>query len=303
MNQRVVDPVFCVFSFNRPRFLENCVASIEQCVPGARVIVFDDESDDPDTVALLKRIGRVHDIVSPDTKGDHKHGGLYWNMQSAFERLSDEALICFLQDDCQVVRPLLDGELDQVQGLFSDHPDLAFVHPCFIRGIDQDRCPVHNATSPDGLTFFREDWGQSAGVHYSDLFITSPSRLRANDWRFHTSEPANDRQARDKFGRMAYMRSPFAMWLPEVPAYRGKVKTLALKLAERKKQCGFYPFRIWSSDETERFLARPGDSVAPIAESFLDCGAQTPPKPWTYNPLTGLRFLKQLNNVEQFFRR
>ncbi|PAV25878.1 hypothetical protein CF392_08780 [Tamilnaduibacter salinus] len=303
MNQRVVDPVFCVFSFNRPRFLENCVASIEQCVPGVRIIVFDDDSDDPDTVALLKRLGQTHEIVSPQARGDHKHGGLYWNMQAAFERLSDEALICFLQDDCQVVRPLQPGELDQVSRLFADNPELAFVHPCFIRGIDQGKVPVHDATSADGLTYFREDWGQSAGVHYSDLFITSPGRLKANNWRFHPSEPANDRQAREKFGRMAYMRSPFAMWLPEVPAYRGKVKTLALKLAERKKQCGFYPFRIWSGEETDRFLARPADSAAPIAEDFLDCGERTPPRPWTYNPLTGLRFLKQLNNVEQFFRR
>jgi GT2 family glycosyltransferase len=30
--------LFCVFSYNRGEFLENCIASIENCVPHAEVI-------------------------------------------------------------------------------------------------------------------------------------------------------------------------------------------------------------------------------------------------------------------------
>ena len=47
---------FCVFSFNRGRFLEHCVRSIERCAPTAAVHIYDDASDDPDTLAALARL-------------------------------------------------------------------------------------------------------------------------------------------------------------------------------------------------------------------------------------------------------
>lgn len=302
MSDIETQPVFCIFSFNRAQFLDNCVRSITDCIPGARIIVFDDDSDDAETRRVLDRIREHHEVVLPEAHGEHKHGGLYWNMQAAFESLEDEALVCFLQDDCQVVRPVLKEEFEILYQTLKNHPDLGFIHPCFIRGIDQKKCPVHDANSKDGVTYFREDWGQSAGVHYSDLFLTLPGRLRAHNWRFFTSEPENDRQARDAFGRMAYMRSPFAMWLPEVPAYRGKRKTLALRLAERSQQCGFYPFDVWSRQETVNFINRPDDSRPPVAEECLECRERTPRRPWSYNPLRGKRFLKLLHSIEQAIR-
>jgi hypothetical protein len=96
------------------------------------------------------------------------------------------------------------------------------------------------------------------------------------------------------FGPMGYLFAPFAMWLPEVPAYRGKRKTLALRWAEQRRGCGFYPFRIMSADEVERLLAR-GPEVLPVAEDFLHGERSTPPAPWTYNPLQAEPLLKRLN--------
>ena len=303
MSENEAEPVFCIFSFNRGQFLDNCVRSVTECIPGARIIVFDDDSDDSETLRVLEQIREQHEVVQPEAQGDHKHGGLYWNMQYAFDSLNDNALVCFLQDDCQVVRPVLREEFQQFYRILKDRPDLGFIHPCFIRGIDQRKYPVRDASSKDEVTYFRENWGQSAGVHYSDLFLTLPGRLRANNWRFFTSEPENDQQARDAFGPMAYLRAPFAMWLPEVGAFRGKRKTWALKLAECRKQCGFYPFQIWSDERAHRFIKRPDDGEPPIAEEHLECIGKTPAKPWTYNPLSGLRLLKQLNGLETALRK
>ena len=101
---------------------------------------------------------------------------------------------------------------------------------------------------------------------------------------------------------MVYLEDPFAMWLPEVPAYRGKHKTLALKIAEKKKRAGFYPFQLWSQGEAQEFCDRLPEGV-PIAEVFLDCSTETPPKPWTYNALSGMRLLKALNNLEVALRK
>lgn len=299
----------CIFSFNRGKFLRNCVESVRSCIPDADIAIFDDNSDDQETLAYLERASNFCRIVGPREVGTIKHGGLYHNMNTALDLLREEPLVCFLQDDTQIVRHVSSSELTEINELFEENPGLGFVHPCFIRGIDLRKRPVTPLSGPATDFFYRQDSGQSAGIHYSDLVIFRPCRLAAHGWRFHQSEPANDRQAKDLFGPMAYMWHPFAMWLPEVPAYRGKNKTLGLRLAERKKQVGFYPFRVLSPDRNASRSA--ASKQLPIAEDWLECVPQDPPKPWTYNPLTGLRFYKQLNNAEvairrwfkQFFRR
>jgi len=68
--------IFCVFSFNRGRFLENCVRSIEQCVPDASIIVFDDDSNDPATQEVLSDIDRNHQVLKPGNVSTHKLGAL-----------------------------------------------------------------------------------------------------------------------------------------------------------------------------------------------------------------------------------
>ncbi|MEH6560047.1 MAG: glycosyltransferase family A protein [Marinobacter sp.] len=292
----------CIFSFNRGRFLRNCVNSILACIPDAEIAIFDDNSSDPETCSYLEEAKKNCQVITPDTKGTIKHGGLYHNMNAALELYRNRSLLCFLQDDTQVVRPLPSGEIQALESLFEEHPKLGFIHPCFIRGIDLAKRPVTPEPGPAPEFFFRNNMGQSAGLHYSDLVIFKPNRLTAAGWEFQQSEPSNDRQARQLFGLMAYMWLPFAMWLPEVPAYRGKNKTLGLRLAEKNKQVGFYPFDLWSKELAE---ARKENSQGrvPVAEELLECTPVTPKKPWTYNPLTGFRLLKHLNNAEVALRR
>lgn len=295
--------IFCIFSFNRGPFLENCIRSIEQCRPGAEIIVFDDDSEDAQTLSVLDGIREQHRVVNPKKVGTTKHGGLYDNMQHAIEVLKDtSSLVCFLQDDTQIIRPILNEEIRALNRLFSENRSLGFVQPCFLRKPVPEYQPL-GTSEEDGVRLFcRKGRNQSAGIHYSDLLITSPSRLLERHWVFKTSEPDNDRQAKALFGPMPYLYSPFAMWLPNVPAYRGKKKTRALKYAEKKAQCGYYPFKLWSVEQSERFLTRP-EGQLPLAEDHLACEGQTPPKPWRYNPLSGNRLLKHLNSLETFSHR
>lgn len=292
----------CIFSFNRERFLRNCVESVRACMPYANIAIFDDDSTDPDTRRYLAEASSYCEIVAPQTVGTIKHGGLYHNMNAALELFKGSQFVCFLQDDTQVVRPVCEEEFDKIDQIFEENAQLGFIHPCFIRGVDLIKRPVDALPGPGNEFYFRKDTGQSAGIHYSDLVIFKPMRLIRAGWEFQQSEPANDRQAKALFGMMLYMWLPFAMWLPEVPAYRGKSKTLGLKLAERKKNVGFYPFRVWRQEDIVQARAQ-GNYQLPVAESFLQCVADTPPKPWTYNPLTGLTGLKYLNNLEVAVRR
>ncbi len=283
--------------------MDNCVRSVEQCLPGAEIIIFDDDSGDTTTLSVLNKIRNKHRVITPNKAGTTKHGGLYGNMQHAIEVLKDtSSLVCFLQDDTQVVRPILNEEIRSLKRLFSENSSLGFVQPCFLRRPDPEQ-QSFEASKEDGVRlFYRKDRNQSAGIHYSDLLITSPSRLLERHWVFKTSEPDNDRQAKALFGPMPYLYSPFAMWLPNVPAYRGKKKTWALKYAEKKARCGYYPFKIWSTEKSRQFLARAGKQP-PVAQTHLTCEGQTPPTPWRYNPLSGNRLLKHLNSLETFFHR
>lgn len=294
--------LFCVFSFNRGQFLENCVASIERCVPDADIAVFDDDSTDEYTCGVLSNLSQRLEVIQPGNRSSHKLGGLYGNMQSAIEHASDHELVCFIQDDMQVVRPVKSEEITDLNRLFDNNPKVAFLHPCFLKGMNRERDKATLTYDLSLRTFRRRATDQSAGQYFSAILVTRPSRLLEINWHFRLSEPANDLQARDYFQTIGHMFAPFAMWLPEVPAYRGKRKTLALKIAERWRGCGFYPYEILDESEVDYLQERCTD-VLPFAEDFLKCVNPDLEKPWGYYPMQGSRFLKKLNSLELALRK
>jgi glycosyltransferase involved in cell wall biosynthesis len=293
--------LFCVFSYNRGEFLENCIASIENCVPHADIVIFDDDSNEPYTLRALSSLSQRHEVVQPGNQSSHKLGGLYGNMQSALEHARDRDLVCFIQDDMQVVRPLRQEEIADLQTTFENNPKLAFLHPCFLKGINRQRDGATLTYDASLNAFRRRATDQSAGQYFSAILITRPSRLLEKNWHFRVSEPANDLQARDYFQTIGHLFAPFAMWLPEVPAYRGKRKTLALRLAEKRRGCGLFPFETLSETEVESLQAR-SQEVLPFAEDFLVCANPDLEKPWGYYPMQGSRFLKRLNSLELALR-
>ena len=293
--------IFCVFSFNRGRFLRNCIESIENCASDSKIIVFDDHSDDPETIEILQGIKTSHTLVQPGHSSQHHLGGLYGNMQSALEYCRNEDLVCFLQDDTQLVRPLTEHTITDINEAFDRLPRLGFLHPCFIKGINIKRGAQYLYDS-DSKHYYRAPTERSAGRFFSALLIMKPDRLLQSGWRFESSEPKNNRQAEKLFQPMGYLFSPFAMWLPEAPAYRGKRKTLGLKLAEKKRGCGYFPFKQMTAQRVEALHERPSNEL-PCAEDFLECIPESPKKPWAYNPLTDTGWMKTLNQLEISARR
>jgi glycosyltransferase involved in cell wall biosynthesis len=294
--------LFCIFSFNRGQFLQNCVDSIERCAPGARIAVFDDNSYDEATKEVLARLAERHTVIQPGHNSQRRLGGLYGNMQSALDYARDEALVCYLQDDTQMVRPLTDADVAAINALFDGDEKIGFVSPCFLRGRNRQRDVASMQFDPARSIYFRTGSAQSAGQHFSALLIMRPARLTAAGWSFGRSEPENDRQAKQLFGPMAYLKAPFAMWLPEVPTYRGKRKTLALKIAERQRRSGYFPFRILSEGDVAALRNR-SPEILPIAEDFLSCCNGDPKKPWAYHPMQDDRWLQKLSSVELALRR
>lgn len=293
---------FYIFSYNRGTFLDHCVTSIEKCAPSSPIVIFDDTSNDPHTQEILDGLSQRHTVISSGKLSGHKHGGLYHNMQSALEKMADDELFCFLQDDMQIVRPISEDDINYIHNFFQSYPDSGFLQPTFLKGATRSRDAELIRYDSEGQVYFREQNKNSAGFYYSDICISTASRLRECDWSFETGEPANEVKAKHLFSnRMGLMRDPFIMWLPYAPAYRGKLKTLALKLAEKTRNCGFYPFEIMSNAASEKLKTRSSETL-PVAEDYLETINPDLKKPWIYYPLQGSRFFKHLNRLELLFK-
>lgn len=294
------DLYILIFSFNRGEFLRNCVHSITVCIPDAHIIIWDDNSTDPMTQDVLAELGTSAAIHQPalGENGDRsKHGGLYQNLQSALEALPDDALICAIQDDMQIVRPVSALEIAQWQHLFREGRHRGFMQPAFLKARSAD---IHYVAEKHGYRIDRQH--RSAGAWYSDVFMINTRLLREHHWRFQTREARNEQQAREYFEQMIYLKNPFVAWLPGAPAWRGKRRTLAMRWAEQSRQCGFYPMQMLSPVQTTAFCARVPEQL-PLAEDFLTLKHDTLAKPWFYYPLQDKRGLKLLNKLELLLRR
>lgn len=303
-----------VLSFNRGPFLAHAVESITRCAPWARLTIVDDDSDDPGTVAILDQLASIHTVRRPADFGvrrvGDKHGGLHANMQAAFASMDDDEILCFLQDDMQLARrvepeelasivPVLRGERADEHGK-RGRPRLA--QPSFMKGIDRRRDARLVRFDPKLDAYLVDRFHRSAGAHYSDVCLGHVGALRAVDWSFVARESANERAARTRLAQMITLRNPFSAWLPDPPAYRGRRRTLALRIGERLRGCAFHPLRLMDEAERSALLDRE-PSVRPEAEAFLRTVGSARREPWTYVPIQGIAWLKWLHSIESRIQR
>lgn len=290
-----------IFSYNRGPFLQNCIASIERCIPTAQVSVFDDNSDDGETRAVLDKIAQKYRVVQPQTTAlQSKHGGLYSNMQALIDNndiVPAADLICCIQDDTQWVRALEPREVAAIDSLFDERPNLGFIHPAFMRGCNEATDGHRTRFDERVHGYYVDRLNNAAGAFYSDIFISRVTRLQSRHWTFLPREAGNEAAARACFEQMVYWRNPFVAWLPNVPAFRGKRQTIAMQLAQKQQASDLYPIDIMTAADTQSFCTRPSAAL-PFAEHYLHTGTAEVTKPWRYYPLQGKRWLKRLNQLE-----
>lgn len=298
---------FCVFSYNRGPFLRHCVESIEACAPQCDISVYDDGSNDPETREVLATLANridVNWVPEPDADGGKdggKHGGLYHNMQRALDDRAPDSIVCFIQDDMQLVRNLDDRELAGIQARFAEGSPPRLLQPAFFKGSNREQDQRECRFDVRADAYFIDRFSNSAGAHYSDIHIASVTQLRRIGWQFQARESANEAAARQTLQQMLYLRQPFAAWLPGVPAWRGRIRTLGLRLAQQRDRSGFYPFQSLSGEALAQFMTR-DPQVLPFAEDFLSLAGTQRPKPWHYHPLQGRRFLTLLDSLERKLR-
>jgi len=294
---------YIVFSYNRGQFLENCIKSIEVCSPNSKITIFDDNSSDSETQKILDQYKSVHTVIQPAPSDavTSKFGGLYANMQMALNKLPSTGLACFLQDDMQMVRLVNSIDIACFNRFFEEYKNAALIHPAFLKAQNRMRDIENVECSHVKGVYFRKHRAQSAGVNFSAIVICCLDRLKNQNWQFEAREKLNDDKCERCFGRMGFLSNPFCAWLPYVPAFRGKSKTIALKIAERVRNCGFHPYKILDEDRLDALVSA-GEDTLPFAEDYLELRGINFPKPWRHNPLEGFTVLKHLNRFELRFR-
>lgn len=274
------DLVIYIFSFNRGRFLDNCLKSVAVCAEGIPVTVIDDQSDDRNTQEILAKYrSRLKVITAGEAEiSEHKTGGLYNNMRFAFQdaRESGKRFVLFLQDDMQLVRPILPRDIAGAAAFFEANPNTAELHTCFMKRFFADRDEQLAELDATGEAYLRpSNYPGFSGFSAVGLFdIERVSQLFGE---LQQGEYANNEFAQKNGIQMGISTRPFMMWLPYPISHRGKTRNLPLQLVESVAGCGFYPYQIMTDKAVGELLERPLEQH-PYAEDWLDCGPlhQTP---------------------------
>ena len=291
-----------IFSYNRGAYLKNCVESLQRNMPGVRFTVYDDGSDEPGTLAYLQNLGE--NVRHMKSAGEDRHGGYYYNMQAALDATQADYLL-MLQDDLQVVRPFAQEDLSRIHQVFEQSPITVFISPLFMKG--SKRAYFQQRYQPDaGLRCYRwsADPQESGKVpqKYADIAVLHVARLRQSGWRFAGSEEANGALANTLFGDMVQVAEPWVFYVPEEPAYRGRVLTFGAKLAVKMAGNTVKSFQDMSAQASVTFAQR-DLSVYPFAEDFVDTVDPTVRKPYKFNAYRTRWLPLILNKLELLGRR
>ncbi len=291
-----------IFSYNRGAYLKNCVDSLQRNMLGISWTVYDDGSDDPETVSYLQTLGEA--VRHMKSVGDERHGGYYNNMQAALDATQADYLL-MLQDDLQVVRPFAQEDLSRMHRVFEQSPSTVFISPLFLKG--SKRAYFQQRYQPDaGLRCYR--WSadpqetDKVPQKYADIAVLHVARLRQSGWQFAGSEQANGALADQLFGDMVQAAEPWVFYIPEEPAYRGRVLTFGAKLAVRMAGNQVKSF-IDMSPQASTAFAKRDLSVYPFAEDFVDTVDPTVRKPYKFNAYRTRWLPLILNKLELLGRR
>lgn len=285
-----------VFSFNRGAYLRNCVESVRRNMPFAAVKIYDDNSTDPDTVAVLQTLGLL--VIRPEGSQTGRHGGLYANMNRALDE-AETSLILFLQDDMQVVRPVQPTELEKIV-IILEAGRRAFVFPGFMKATSLPRYRRQMRADPGIRAYVgrAEDPGR---ITYVDAMIADVDKLRSVGWRFAGSERENAAKARGLFADMPYMADPFLFYCPEVPIFRNRQQSLSSRIAARLTGEDVKAFHDMSEDAVQQLRQRPMEDW-PMAEAWLEPVNPKVRRPFVFKDVKVRWWLNLLNKVEGWRR-
>ena len=291
-----------VFSYNRGGYLKNCVQSVLDCMPGAKIVIYDDNSTDPATLATLADLAASGiKVVLPSDQASERHGGLYRNMQAALEN-AERNWLMLVQDDMQVVRRFDADDVAQIEYCFASDEKIAFICPFFVMGIRSRRYGRLLRPSAHGRFYEPSERALADLSHkklaYFDVSLANVSRLRSSGWSYVSGEGINAAKARRDYAFMPFMGDPFLFFCPEVPFYRNRRQNFASRVAARVVGTDVKVLREMKPDEIARLRAR-DLRMLPVAEDWLQPVNPKVRRPFVYKDVAARWWLYAFHKFEQ----
>ncbi len=285
-----------VFSYNRGAYLQACLASIARNLAQAKVVVYDDLSDDPETKTVLA--GLNVRLAQPTAVAKAQHGGLYVNMRRALAESETEYLL-FIQDDMQIVRPVDAQDIATLDAIFAADSACGFVSPLFMKGLYARKMRAQYC--PDlGLRAYLSDPTIPRDIlrfAFADVCIAHVPRLREAGFDILDGEGANEAQAKAMFSQMPLMADPFAFYCPEVPTFRNRKRPLSGQIARHLRAPAGLGYDDMGPAEVAAFRTR-DLQIWPFAEDFLRPLNPKVRRPFVFQDFQGPIALRVLSRLE-----
>ena len=299
--------LLAVMSYNRGKYLQNCMQSIERHMPGFEAVIFDDHSTDAETVKALRDLSSRHKIVDCKAGSAGDRGGLHANMNRALELAihDDYRFVLFLQDDMQFVRDIDDDLIDNVNAIFGADEKLAQVNVMFFKGywpkaVMQSRIGIQREV---GYYYHIPSAGWNCGI--ADSGITSLERICEKGFRYQDSEASSIVTAQSLDLHRADCRDPIMMFTPwpgtTSRSYSEKIslkriaREMLVKMQEYGASTDCHPFLPMSAESIARLKQRPIEEY-PIAERYLSV-EQDLLQPWWYSACNNISDFKSVRSL------
>lgn len=277
-----------VMSFNRGKYLRNCIESIINNFKfDYSLIVVDDHSDDPETLTILNELAAFNSVIKPvRSSGSAKHKGLYANMNYALAMAKEQQfdILAIFQDDTQVIRKVQEGELKTIKNILS-LPEFAVVVPLFFKKNHQkdynNLISFHNELS----FYYAKSKDQIYLNGIADIGFFSVNKLAACKWQFQDREGLNIELGRQLGMKRAVLKDPFLAYLPWPKTYRHRITNfndLFTFITDYFFEAGFHPFNTLEGESLLKLINR-APNVIPFAEDYLTLrNAVKLKSPWNY---------------------
>lgn len=286
---KIEEILFVIFSYNRGKYLKNCVDSIFENCPGIKnenIMIYDDHSDDPKTVDILDALQQKIKVnINKGKNPAISRRGLYHNMNKALQDAIKGRFnyIFFIQEDLQFVRELDSRFLSECQKILESDPNIIQIQPLFFKGTIKEKEYSQFLKMNEEFQYYYGNPHQLYGI--ADIGLTKVEPLRVDDWQFDHEETINMKKGTQKGWLYVKPKNPIMMYLPWPETYRYK-KTgkdhLFTRLLDYYYKTGFYPYKKMTDDVVQVLLDRPIQEY-PYGERFLKLKLNVKLRePWNY---------------------
>lgn len=286
-----------VFSYNRAKYLRNCVHSVMRHMPGFPITIVDDGSDDGAVHRFFDEIsGRVQ-VLDMRALGSSREylGGLYRNMQHVLESFTADSLGLFIQDDQQIVRDVAEQDTEHWDRFFASYRDYYQIGTTFLK---REHVPTAETLEVDhDIGVYFRDPARSRRAHFSAVGLFNLEALREVRWRFEGTEGENDKKMWRHGAKLGLSAYPFMMWLPNAESIKFRKKGWVHRIAEWYMGAGLYPYARMSEAEEKWLWERDPDKL-PVAEDILRPEGLSADQEWRFEDVT-----KSLRLVHRHMKR